>query len=54
MELKSFIKSTITQIVESIEELNAELSSDTVIVNPTDVKKADTPVSYTHLTLPTN
>ncbi|KAB4116157.1 hypothetical protein [Bacteroides uniformis] len=43
MELKSFIKSTITQIVESIEELNAELSSDTVIVNPTDVKKADTP-----------
>ena len=38
MELKSFIKSTITQIVESIEELNTELSSDTVIVNPTDVK----------------
>lgn len=38
MELKDFIKSTITQIKESVEELNTEFDSKDTIVNPTFVE----------------
>ena len=34
MELKDFIKSTITQIKESVEELNEEFEEGKAIVNP--------------------
>ena len=34
MELKDFIKSTITQIKESVEELNEEFEEGIAIVNP--------------------
>jgi hypothetical protein len=36
MELKDFIKSSITSIIESIEELNEELKDKGVIVAPRD------------------
>ena len=35
MELKEFIKSTIKQIAESVEELNKEFEGKRVVVNPT-------------------
>lgn len=34
MELKTFIKSAITQIVESVEELNNEIQIENVYINP--------------------
>ncbi|MGL5938455.1 MAG: hypothetical protein ACRCY5_07035 [Phocaeicola sp.] len=34
MELKNFIKSAITQIVESVDELNNEIQIENVCVNP--------------------
>ena len=34
MEIKDFVKATITQITEAIEELNQELASRETIVNP--------------------
>ena len=38
MELKDFIKSTITQIKESVEELNEEFEEGKAIVNPLSAK----------------
>lgn len=35
MELKEFIKSTISQIAESVDELNEEFEGKKVVVNPT-------------------
>ena len=40
MDLKEYIKSTITQISEAVEELNAELQNGTV-VNPTPISGQD-------------
>lgn len=40
MELKEFIKATITTIAEAIEELNDELS-DKVVVNPHNARMLD-------------
>lgn len=41
MELKDFIKSTITQIKESVEELNEEFEEGKVIVNPLFAESAN-------------
>ena len=47
MDIKDFVKSTITQISEAVKELNAELSYDGkgTIVNPSDVQKSKGSVS---------
>lgn len=38
MELKEFIKSTIKQIAESVDELNQEFDGKQTFVNPTNIK----------------
>lgn len=38
MELKEFIKSTIKQISESVDELNQEFEGKQTFVNPTNIK----------------
>ena len=38
MELKEFIKSTIKQIAESVDELNQEFEGKQTFVNPTNIK----------------
>lgn len=49
MELKDFIKSAITQIAESVEELNLEFEDKKVVVNPTSANGIrDIPMIVTH------
>ena len=48
MELKTFIKSAITQIVESVDELNKEINIDKVCVNPYDINKSGSAYIYTN------
>jgi hypothetical protein len=49
MDIKEFIKSTVTQISEAVTELNSELCKDKegTIINPYNVRHANRPASNT-------
>ena len=49
MELKDFIKSTITQIKESVEELNEEFEEGKAIVNPLYAKSLNRSANVTDI-----
>jgi hypothetical protein len=49
MDLKDFIKSTISQIAESVEELNNEFQERQVVVNPSSINGINNvPTLQTH------